>query len=174
MATLGEVFRSFCSFGSHDAAKAPSPTMDNAKFAKMCRDCKLLDKKLTATDVDIIFSKIKPRTERKINFKQFQEALKLLAEKKFPGDEGGFEKLKAQIIEAGGPVAKGVTKAVKSSAVDRLTDTSKYTGSHKERFDESGKGKGVEGRKEMVDGSGYVQGFKKEEEKKSEASGDAN
>lgn len=53
-----------------------------------------------------------------------------------------------------------VQKAVKSSAVDRLTDTSKYTGTHKERFDDSGKGKGVAGRKEVNDESGYVTGFK--------------
>ena len=49
---------------------------------------------------------------------------------------------------------------MKSSAVDRLTDTSKYTGSHKERFDESGKGKGVAGRKDLHDNSGYVSGYK--------------
>ena len=29
---------------------------------------------------------------------------------------------------------------------DRLSETSKYTGSYKERFDESGKGKGLSGR----------------------------
>lgn len=44
--------------------------------------------------------------------------------------------------------------------MDRLTDTSKYTGSHKERFDESGKGKGLSGREEMTDASGYVSGYK--------------
>ena len=49
---------------------------------------------------------------------------------------------------------------MKSSAVDRLTDTSKYTGTHKERFDESGKGRGIEGRKDVVDSSGYVTGYK--------------
>ena len=49
---------------------------------------------------------------------------------------------------------------MKSSAVDRLTDTSKYTGSHKERFDVSGKGKGVAGRKDLHDNSGYVSGYK--------------
>jgi hypothetical protein len=43
--------------------------------------------------------------------------------------------------------------------VDRLTDTSKYTGSHKQRFDETGKGKGIAGRKDLVDGSGYVTGY---------------
>ena len=58
----------------------------------------------------------------------------------------------------------GVTqKTVKSGAVDRLTDTSKYTGSHKERFDEEGKGKGVTGRKDVVDESGYVTGYKEKD-----------
>ncbi len=33
-----------------------------------------------------------------------------------------------------------------------MTDTSKYTGSHKERFDESGKGKGLAGRDSVKKG----------------------
>lgn len=43
-----------------------------------------------------------------------------------------------------------------------MTDASKYTGSHKERFDESGKGKGLEGRKDFDDkaAEGYVGGYK--------------
>lgn len=51
-------------------------------------------------------------------------------------------------------------KVAKSGAVDRLTDTSKYTGSHKERFDESGKGKGKGGREELVENTGYVSSYK--------------
>lgn len=54
-----------------------------------------------------------------------------------------------------------------------MTDTSKYTGSHKERFDESGKGKGLAGRDSPAKGSGmaagsvgsqaaYVQGYRHE------------
>ena len=61
MATLEEVFRSFCAFGA--GAKETTPMMDNAKFAKMSCDLKILDKKLTATDVDLIFAKSKPSTE---------------------------------------------------------------------------------------------------------------
>ena len=49
---------------------------------------------------------------------------------------------------------------MKSGAVDRLTDTSKYTGSHKERFDDSGKGKGKEGRENLVENTGYVANYK--------------
>jgi len=48
----------------------------------------------------------------------------------------------------------------KAAAVDRLTDTTKYTGAHKERFDESGKGKGKVGREDVPDNSGYVGAYK--------------
>ena len=66
-----------------------------------------------------------------------------------------------------------VYKVKPGGAVDRLTDTSKYTGSHKERFDESGKGRGLEGRDSPAKGggmaagsvasqAGYVSGYKHE------------
>lgn len=51
-------------------------------------------------------------------------------------------------------------KAMKVGGVDRLTDTKLYTGAHKERFDESGKGKGIEGRENVTDNSGYVGAYK--------------
>lgn len=41
-----------------------------------------------------------------------------------------------------------------------LTDTAKYTGAHKERFDDSGKGKGIDGREYRQDDKGYVTGYK--------------
>lgn len=40
--------------------------------------------------------------------------------------------------------------------LDRMTDTSKYTGSHKLRFDESGKGRGLEGRESVAKGPGHI------------------
>lgn len=53
-------------------------------------------------------------------------------------------------------------KQSKTGGVDRMTDTSKYTGSHKERFDEGGKGKGIEGRVDRDEkaAEGYVGGYK--------------
>jgi len=51
-------------------------------------------------------------------------------------------------------------KVVKAGAVDRLTDASKFTGSHKERFTDDGKGRGVAGRKDVAENVGYVTGFK--------------
>lgn len=47
-------------------------------------------------------------------------------------------------------------KVEDTAVLDRLTDTSKYTGSHKLRFDESGKGKGLEGRDSVAKGPGYI------------------
>lgn len=41
-----------------------------------------------------------------------------------------------------------------------MTDSTKYTGSHKERFDEGGKGKGKEGRENVTQNSGYVGAYK--------------
>ena len=61
-------------------------------------------------------------------------------------------------------------KSSDSPVVARMTDASKYTGSHKLRFDEEGKGKGMAGRDSPAKGKGktpsvaaqepYVQGFK--------------
>jgi len=49
---------------------------------------------------------------------------------------------------------------VKGGVVDRMTDHTQYTGTHKERFDASGQGKGIAGREEVNAKEGYVQGYK--------------
>ncbi len=50
--------------------------MEGKSFAKLAKDCSLLDKKLTAADVDLIFAKVKiNKTERKIGFKEFVEGI---------------------------------------------------------------------------------------------------
>ncbi|XP_068676012.1 tubulin polymerization-promoting protein family member 2-like [Montipora capricornis] len=155
------VFKSFCAFGA--GGKDAQPMMDNAKFGKLFRDLKLYDKKFTSTDTDIIFNRpeVKSKTERKIGFESFKKALELCAEKKY-GSKDDVQKLIDKICAGKGPVAVGATKQSKSGAVDRMTDTSKYTGSHKERFDDSGKGKGLEGRKDFDSkaAEGYVGGYK--------------
>jgi len=42
--------------------------MEGKTFAKVAKDSKLLNKELSATDVDLVFAKIKDKTARKINF----------------------------------------------------------------------------------------------------------
>ena len=53
--------------------------------------------------------------------------------------------------------ALSIQSAVKAGAVDRLTDTSKFTGTHKTRFDQTGKGKGKDG---QINFDGYVTNYK--------------
>ncbi|RKP02545.1 hypothetical protein CXG81DRAFT_17821 [Caulochytrium protostelioides] len=149
---LRVVFESYANFGaSRNVASNGSlnnlagPQLDNAKFAKLCRETKVVDgKRITTTEIDISFSKVL-KGGRKMDFGQFQEVLRLLAEKKFGGAVDAQQKLIAQICQSKGPKASGTTPDAKG-AHNRLTDTSQYTGTHKLRFDEEGRGRGLAGR----------------------------
>lgn len=70
--------------------------------------------------------------------------------------DGIIEKLAK--LEA--PSIKGASKASADGVYSRLTDHTKYTGAHKERFDAEGKGKGKAGREDIKDDSGYVAAYK--------------
>lgn len=57
--SLQEVFNNF---------SAGAAEIDGKTFAKFAKDCKILDKKLTATDIDLVFAKVKDKSARKISF----------------------------------------------------------------------------------------------------------
>jgi Ca2+-binding EF-hand superfamily protein len=60
---LADVFQAYC---------GKDTTMDGKSFAKVAKDLKLIDpENLTATDVDLIFAKIKEKGARRINFTEF-------------------------------------------------------------------------------------------------------
>ncbi|XP_063260462.1 tubulin polymerization-promoting protein isoform X2 [Prinia subflava] len=164
-ATAGEVSaleEAFRKFAIHGDTRATGKEMHGKNWSKLCKDCHIIDgKNVTTTDVDIVFSKIKGKSVRTITFEQFKEALQELSKKRFKdkSDEEALQEM-YKLIEGKGPGLTGVTKTVASPTVSRLTDTSKFTGSHKERFDASGKGKGKAGREDLVDNSGYVSGYK--------------
>lgn len=94
--------------------------MDGKTFAKMAKDCKILDKKLTATDMDLIFAKVKTKTARKITYAQFEKGIEECATKKGISAEALSEK----ICSVGGPVYTGT----KAEAVKYHDDKSLYTG----------------------------------------------
>ncbi|CAL1604659.1 unnamed protein product [Knipowitschia caucasica] len=153
-------FRRFAAHGDHKAAAASE--MPGQKWAKLCKDCKIIDgKHVTSTDTDIIFSKLIPKTSRGMSYADFRKALEMLAQKRFP-DQSKEDALQSvhKLIEGKGPANAGVTKVDKTGAVDRLTDTSRYTGSHKERFDVSGRGRGRGGREDLVENTGYVSSYR--------------
>eukprot|EP00741_Cyanophora_paradoxa_P019559 tig00021127_g18881.t1 len=140
-ADLKSIFVTFASFG---AGNAGATTMDNARFAKFCKDTKIVDTKYTTTSIDIIFNKVKKvKTERRINFEEFKHALEEIAKEKYKGAADGLEKVHGLISAHGGPSNSG-TQADASGIYSKLTDHEQYTGVYKERFDGDGKGKGVQ------------------------------
>lgn len=139
---LAHAFENFATFGS---SVTTSPvTCDNAHFAKLCRDCKIIDKKVTAVDVDIVFKKVVTKGERRITYHQFEQALKELSKIKYGAAADGNQRIQALITTAA-PTSSG-TEANASGVFSKLTDTTQYTGTHKERFDADGNGRGLAGR----------------------------
>ncbi|KAL4646935.1 tubulin polymerization-promoting protein isoform X1 [Arapaima gigas] len=161
-AELTALEESFRRFAVHGDTRATGKEMHGKNWSKLCKDCGIIDGRgVTLTDVDIVFTKVKKKSCRTITFDQFKEALGELARKRFK-DKTAAEAAEDifKMVEGRSPIIAGVTRAVASPTVSRLTDTTKFTGSHKERFDETGRGKGKAGRVDMVDTSGYVSGYK--------------
>uniref|UniRef100_A0A3P8RKI1 Tubulin polymerization-promoting protein family member 3 n=1 Tax=Amphiprion percula TaxID=161767 RepID=A0A3P8RKI1_AMPPE len=161
---MEELLTAFRKFAVHGDTKATGKELNGKNWAKLCKDCKIVDvKNVTSTDVDIVFSKFfvmnqcsdssgPPKSSRVVTYEEFRRALEELAPKRFKG-QSKDEALQSmfKLVEGREPTNVGVTKMSKTAAVDRLTDTARYTGSHKERFDETGKGRGREGREEIVE-----------------------
>lgn len=59
---LRDVFTAFATFGNRSSAAGTGPAeLDGPKFAKLCRESRLLDSHFSATLVDIIFTRVKPK-----------------------------------------------------------------------------------------------------------------
>ncbi|KAF4526041.1 hypothetical protein B566_EDAN000835 [Ephemera danica] len=54
-------------------------------------------------------------------------------------------------------------RALAVGGVDRLTDTTQYTGAHRQRFDATGRGRGREGREDDHKNTGYVAAYKQKD-----------
>lgn len=68
--------------------------------------------------------------------------------------------IRTKLAARAGKAAVAAPKVDATTA--RMTDASGYTGAHKERFNADGSGKGLDGRVDKVDGSGYVGNYKGE------------
>ncbi|XP_014248364.1 TPPP family protein CG45057 isoform X3 [Cimex lectularius] len=150
-AIYAETFKLFSKFGD---TKSDGKHITLSQSDKWMKQAKVIDgKTITSTDTGIYFKKLK---QHKVTFADYNKFLEDLAKAK----KVDVEEIKRKLSNCGPPGLSSNVGAVKTpSAVERLTDTSKYTGSHKQRFDETGKGKGIAGRKDVVDKSGYVSGY---------------
>lgn len=59
-ADIEQLLTSFRKFAVHGDMKASGKELNGKNWAKLCKDCKIIDgKHVTSTDVDIVFSKVK-------------------------------------------------------------------------------------------------------------------
>jgi hypothetical protein len=59
-AVVKQVFLSYCG--------AKNTDLDGKSWAKLAKDTKVLDKKCTSTDIDLIFAKVKDKSGRRITW----------------------------------------------------------------------------------------------------------
>jgi len=161
MASLKTSYSTFCNSVKKDSVRCNDKTLK-----KICTDCKIYVKGLDANRVDIEFRGhlLKNRDVDFAGFVQFIEGRLGEAYSKAKGIEkaAAVEEIKTKIAN-GAPAGHGTTHASKDAATARMTDTSKYTGAHKERFGEDGKGKGLDGREDRVENTGYTGQYKNQD-----------
>jgi len=98
---------------------------DGKEFAKLCRDCSLVDNELTAASCDVIFSGSVAPGKRRMNFDEFKVACgKIAAQKSLT-----TVAIQQALLDAGGPK----WSATLPDKVRFHDDTSTYTGAHIER-----------------------------------------
>jgi len=121
-----EKFMLYSGFGD----KAHAGEMDGNMFAKMSKECNLIGKTCSKTDVDLVFAKAKPKTGRKLDWNCFKHALVYLSERRFAktwkekGPQAALDKVYEAICSCPGPQAH----ATKADYVKFHDDKSTYTG----------------------------------------------
>ena len=94
--------------------------MESKQFSKLCKECKLLDKKFGNNDIDIVFAKVKSGKDKTITFAQFQNALEEIAKRKGSTKEA----IETAVKNHGGATYSGT----KADYVKFHDDKSTYTG----------------------------------------------
>ncbi|KAF6202672.1 hypothetical protein GE061_003072 [Apolygus lucorum] len=155
---MGEKFdNQFLQFSKFGDSKSDGTTITLSQSDKWMKQAKVIDgKTITTTDTGIAFKKFKSMRLGIADYNKFID--ELAATKKLNSDN-----IRKSMTECGAPGTHSnasKTPAKVNETVARLTDPKKYTGSSKLRFDEQGKGKGIEGRVDRPDDSGYVSGYK--------------
>ena len=159
MASGGSLSATFKKF----ATKADGKEATSKDITRWCQDAGVFGKNCTSNNLDIAFSAVKTKGKPNITADQMPALIKKIApsyakDKKL--DDAAAEAELTSKLAATEKAAHGTTKTSKTGNVGGMTDASKYTGAHKERFDASGKGKGKEGRADTAENSGYVGNYK--------------
>jgi len=124
---LKVTFMNYCTFGD----RSNPGQLDGRKFAKMAKECKLLDGKCKSTDIDLIFTALK-KGARTISFQTFLDALNAVAAKKWPEEHKADARACHQkVIEIVAAHRAPISSGTKAEKVKFHDDKSSYTGVHK-------------------------------------------
>jgi len=139
---IRDIFDFYANFG-RTQAQTFQDTIDSFMFMKMVKECPgLLDESVNKTEVDLIFTKAKPKFERRLQFSHFLDALAAIAERKFPAYSPA-DGLRLLITNHLSPLLEqvraectktGETEFPLSGVFKKLYDPRSYTGVYAERF----------------------------------------
>ena len=139
---IRDIFDFYANFG-RTQAQTFQDSLDSFMFMKMVKECPgLLDENVNRTEVDLIFTKAKPKKERRLDFSHFLDALAAIAERKFP-EYLPADALRLLITEHLAPLYEqylqelqktGETEVPLSGVFKKLYDVRSYTGVYAERF----------------------------------------
>jgi len=104
--------------------------MDGRGFARICRDCNLLDSKFTSLDADLLFTKCLLRGMRRLDLDMFDSALSIIAERRGVPEST----LRRSIAFCPGPLVRATHIGYRRLHDDR----GGYTGTHTHGGPESG------------------------------------
>jgi hypothetical protein len=139
---LMEIFEFYANFG-RSSVMTYQDMLDSFMFMKMCRETPgLLGKGLNRTEIDLIFTKAKAKTDRRLTFSHFLDALSAIAEKKYPKmtPAEGLRRLLAHHLAPLYDMVQvemektGETEVPLTGIFKRLYDVRSYTGVYAERF----------------------------------------
>lgn len=154
-------WEAFTKFGSATASE-----MTGKNFDKWLKDAGIIDQKnITTTMTGIAFSKV-AGAKKKTNFDETKQVIANVAKDRASASKRDVQQeideicRKLERIDAPVINSANAKASTGESVYQRLTDHTKYTGSHKERFDEAGKGRGKAGRENVVENTGYVSSYK--------------
>jgi len=110
---LLDTFASFC-WGR--------PDMDGRGFSRLCRDCRLLDSRFTALDADLLFTKVLPKGQRRLDIENFEATIAIIAERRKVPESA----VRRAIMFCHGPLVR----ATQTGEVRLHDDRGGYTGTH--------------------------------------------
>jgi len=165
---LKEAFDKYARFGKTETQmKEKECRIESKNLQKMMKDTGVIDGKYSTqlfdNDIARVLGKLCTGGTYAKGIKTFEfNGFRQLVDQIAASKKTSTDHITEQICSSGGPSLANVTGTANKGITDRMTDTKGYTGAHKERFDDSGHGKGKDGRVEQDPnaGSGYVGNYK--------------